>query len=78
VRPSFAFPEDATPELVSDGWGPQFPDYLYLSFTNCTAFSPTDTLPLRTWAKMTMMVESVVSLITAILVIARAINVLPG
>ena len=43
-----------------------------------TAFSPTDTLPVRVWAKMTMMVESVISLITAILVIARAINVLPG
>jgi DNA-binding MarR family transcriptional regulator len=38
----------------------------------------TDTLPVRIWAKMTMMVESVISLITAILVIARAINVLPG
>ena len=57
---------------------PRYPDYLYLSFTNATAFSPTDTLPLRTWAKLAMMGESVISLITAILVIARAINVLPG
>jgi uncharacterized membrane protein len=78
IPPSFGFPEEAMPELVPEGWMPRYPDYLYLSFTNATAFSPTDTLPLRIWAKMTMMVESVISLITAILVIARAINVLPG
>ena len=78
IPPSFGFPEEAMPELVPEGWMPRYPDYLYLSFTNATAFSPTDTLPVRTWAKMTMMAESVISLITAILVIARAINVLPG
>ena len=78
IRPSFGFPEEAMPELAPEGWTPRYPDYLYLSFTNATAFSPTDTLPVRIWAKMTMMVESVISLITAILVIARAINVLPG
>ncbi len=78
VAPSFAFPENATPELVPDGWRPKYPDYLYLAYTNATAFSPTDTLPLQTWAKMTMLLQSVVSLVTAILVIARAINVLPG
>jgi len=78
ISPSFGFPEEAMPELVPEGWMPRYPDYLFLSFTNATAFSPTDTLPVRVWAKMTMMVESVISLITAILVIARAINVLPG
>ena len=78
IRPSFGFPEDAMPELAVEGWMPRYPDYLYLSFTNATAFSPTDTLPVRTWAKMTMMLESAISLTTAILVIARAINVLPG
>ncbi len=78
IAPSFAFPENAMPELAERGWTPQYPDYLYLSFTNATAFSPTDTLPVKTWAKMTMMIESAVSLVTAILVIARAINVLPG
>ncbi|MGA9160908.1 MAG: hypothetical protein WB297_08615 [Actinomycetota bacterium] len=78
IPPSFGFPEEAMPELAPDGWIPRYPDYLYLSFTNATAFSPTDTLPVRTWAKMTMMIESVISLVTAILVIARAINVLPG
>ncbi|MGZ4148986.1 MAG: hypothetical protein ACXVQJ_02985 [Actinomycetota bacterium] len=74
---SFAFPENAMPEFVAERWIPTYPDYLYLAFTNATAFSPTDTLPVRTWAKMTMLVQSVVSLVTAILVIARAINVLP-
>jgi uncharacterized membrane protein len=78
IPPSFGFPEEAMPELAPAGWMPRYPDYLYLSFTNATAFSPTDTLPIRTWAKMTMMLESVISLVTAILVIARAINVLPG
>ena len=78
IAPSFGFPEEAFPDLVADGWMPRYADYLYLSFTNATAFSPTDTLPLRTWAKLAMMGESVISLITAILVIARAINVLPG
>ncbi len=74
IPPSFAFPENAMPEFATDGWTPRYPDYLYLSFTNATAFSPTDTLPVKTWAKMAMMLESVVSLLTAILVIARAIN----
>jgi uncharacterized membrane protein len=78
VPPSFAFPENATPELAPAGWRPAYPDYLYLAFTNATAFSPTDALPLRRWAKLTMMVQSVLSLVIAILVIARAINVLPG
>jgi hypothetical protein len=78
IPPSFAFPENATPELAPEGWAPIYPDYLYLAFTNATAFSPTDTLPVKTWAKMMMMLQSAVSLVTAILVIARAINVLPG
>jgi uncharacterized membrane protein len=60
------------------GWRPAYPDYLYLAYTNATAFSPTDTLPVRRWAKLTMMVQSTMSLVIAILVIARAINVLPG
>ena len=75
---SFAFPENAMPEFAERTWAPRYPDYLYLSFTNATAFSPTDTLPVKTWAKMAMLAESMVSLVTAILVVARAVNVLPG
>jgi hypothetical protein len=78
IPPSFAFPENAMPEFAVDDWMPKYPDYLYLSFTNATAFSPTDSLPVKTWAKMAMMLESLVSLLAAILVIARAINVFPG
>jgi uncharacterized membrane protein len=78
IPPSFGFPEDALPRLAADRWIPRYPDYLYLSFTNATAFSPTDTLPVQAWAKMAMLAESVLSLITAIMVIARAINGLPG
>jgi hypothetical protein len=78
VPPSFAFPENATPELAPAGWRPAYPDYLYLAYTNATAFSPTDTLPVRRWAKLTMMVQSTTSLVIAILVLARAINILPG
>ena len=78
VPPSFAFPEDAIPELAPAGWRPAYPDYLYLAYTNATAFSPTDTLPIRHWAKLTMMVQSTLSLVIAILVLARAINILPG
>jgi hypothetical protein len=78
IPPSFAFPENATPELAPAGWQPAYPDYLYLAYTNATAFSPTDTLPVRRWAKLTMMVQSTLSLVVAILVLARAINILPG
>jgi len=78
IPPSFIFPEEATTDRASEGWQPTYPDYLYLAFTNATAFSPTDTMPVRIWAKMTMMLESGVSLSIAILVVARAINILPS
>jgi hypothetical protein len=55
-------------------WKPQFLDYLYLGFTNATAFSPTDVMPLSRWAKTLMTIEAVISLITIAIIIARAIN----
>jgi hypothetical protein len=72
----FIFSQMTAPELVAKDWEPTFVDYFYLSFTNATAFSPTDTLPLSRWAKMVMMFQSGVSLVTVALVIARAVNVL--
>lgn len=75
-QPDFQFPQMQTPDLSNEHWEPTFVDYLYLSFTNATAFSPTDTLPLSRWAKMTMMTQSCVSLATVALVIARAVNIL--
>jgi len=59
-----------------DDWSPSFLDYLYTSFTNVTAFSPTDTMPLTPWAKILMMVQSLASLLTLGLVISRAVNIL--
>ncbi len=58
------------------GWMPNFVDYLYLSYTNSTALSPTDTMPMTTRAKLLMMAQSLTSLITVLLVAARAVNIL--
>ena len=71
----FLFPQQTMPELHA-GWRPLFLDYLYVSFTNATAFSPTDAMPLSRWAKMLMLVESAASLLLAVMVAARAINIL--
>jgi hypothetical protein len=57
-------------------WMPRFFDYVFVSFTNATAFSPTDTLPLSVRAKLLFMVESSASLLTVGLVAARAVNIL--
>lgn len=75
-HPDFMFVQMQSPELAPEHWEPAFADYLYLSFTNATAFSPTDVLPLSRWAKLTMMLQSAVSLTTVALVIARAVNIL--
>jgi len=75
-HPDLLFPQMATPELAPANWEPVFVDYLYFSFTNATAFSPTDVMPLARWAKLTMLVQSSVSLAVGALVIARAINIL--
>jgi hypothetical protein len=76
VAPDFLFPQMATPELGQLDWVPNLVDYLYVSFTNATAFSPTDTMPLTRWAKTLMSVQSLVSLVTVGLVVARAVNIL--
>jgi hypothetical protein len=72
----FLFSQMTAPEWVAKDWEPTFVDYLYLSFTNATAFSPTDTLPMSRWAKMVMMFQSGISLVTVALVVARAVNVI--
>ncbi|HVB04851.1 MAG TPA: hypothetical protein VNF07_01175 [Acidimicrobiales bacterium] len=74
-RPDFLFPQMSTPECAS-WWTPKFYDYLYTSFTNATAFSPTDTMPLTGWAKLLMAVQSLASLLTVAVVVSRAVNVL--
>lgn len=77
-EPDFLFPQMQMAR-ASGGpttWTPLFVDYLYLSFTNATAFSPTDTMPLTPWAKLLMLVQSLASLLTVALVAARAVNIL--
>ena len=74
--PDFLFPQMSSPEYREKGWHPTFFDYLYISVTNASAFSPTDTAPLSRWAKILMMVQSLTSLVTVGLVIARAVNIL--
>jgi hypothetical protein len=74
--PDLMFPQMATPHLAPRNWRPYFIDYLYLAFTNATAFSPTDVMPLSRWAKITMAVQSGVSVALGALVIARAVNIL--
>jgi uncharacterized membrane protein len=76
THPDFLFAQMQNPELTTRDWEPRFADYLYLSFTNTTAFSPTDVLPLSRWAKLTMLVQSAVALVVVALVVARAVNVL--
>ena len=73
-HPDFAFPQQMNPDLAPAGWRPRFVDYLYLAFTNATAFSPTDAMPLAPWAKLSMAVQSLISLALLGLVIARAVN----
>jgi hypothetical protein len=75
-HPDFLFPQMQNPEMAHPDWEPAFVDYLYLAFTNASAFSPTDVLPLSRWAKLTMMLQAAVSLTTVALVIARAVNTL--
>lgn len=73
----FAFTQHMSPELAPAGWRPVFLDYLHLGFTNATAFSPTDVMPLTHRAKYTMLVHSTVALALFGLIVARAVNAFP-
>ena len=75
LPPDFQFPQMENPQLAAPGWRPELIDYLYVSFTNSIAFSPTDAMPLSRWAKLLMLAESSVSSLTVLLVTARAVNI---
>jgi uncharacterized membrane protein len=75
--PDFQFPQMTSPEMAPPDWEPAFFDYLYLAFTNATAFSPTDVMPLSRWAKAAMTVQTIISIVTVALVVSRAVNILP-
>ncbi len=73
--PDLAFPEQLNPRVARPGWRPEFFDYLYLGFTDSTAFSPTDVMPIARWAKLAMAIQATASLVILGLVIARAVNI---
>jgi hypothetical protein len=73
--PDFQFPQMENPQLAAPGWQPELVDYIYVSFTNSVAFSPTDAMPLSRWAKLLMLSESALSAVTILLVAARAVNI---
>lgn len=74
--PDFLFSQMATPHVSDPHWEPRFADYLYVSFTNAATWGPADTVPLTRWAKLIMMLQSAISLVTVALVVARAVNIL--
>jgi hypothetical protein len=75
-NPDFLFPQMTNPRSAPPRWTPNFLDYLYVSLTNATAFSPTDTMPLTVIAKLLMGVQAGTALITVAIVAARAVNIL--
>ena len=70
----FAFTQQLSPEFAPPGWRPMYVDYLVLGLSTSMAFSPTDVMPMVPWAKLTMTVQSLISLTVIALVIARAVN----
>jgi hypothetical protein len=77
AAPDFLFPQMSEPKFAP-GWTPTLIDYLYISFTNATAFSPTDAMPLTPAAKLLMSGQALTALVTVGLVVARAVNILNG
>jgi hypothetical protein len=73
--PDFQFPQMENPDFAPKGWQPHLFDYVYVSFTNSIAFSPTDAMPLTRRAKALMLSESILSALTLLLVAARAVNI---
>jgi hypothetical protein len=76
IAPDLMFPQMTDDRYATPGWRPGFADYLYVSLTNQTAFSPTDTLPLTLRVKALMGVQGVAALITTGIIVARAVNIL--
>ena len=75
-HPDFLFVQMTERKFAPPDWEPTLLDYLYTSFTNATAFSPTDTMPLTPMAKFLMAAQSLIALVTIGLVVARAVNIL--
>lgn len=73
---AFLFPQMTRGNREAKSWSPGFVDYLFLAFNTSTAFSPTDCPVLTRWAKLLMMLQSLISLATIVLLAARAVNIL--
>ena len=76
VSPALVFPEMNNEAYVGADWSPTFIDYLFMSFATASAFSPADVSPIKRWTKLMMLTEEAISLVIAILVVARAVNIL--
>ena len=76
IRPALIFPEMLHTQHVEEGWYPTFVDYFHFAFATATAFSPTDVSAIKRWMKLLMMSEEAISLVVALLVVARAVNIL--
>ncbi|MDQ6776920.1 MAG: hypothetical protein M3071_12055 [Actinomycetota bacterium] len=74
--PDFLFPQMGAPDPSLKGWRPAFLDYLYVAFTNASAFSPTDAMPLSVRVETLMLIQAIASFLTVGVVAARAVNIL--
>jgi uncharacterized membrane protein len=74
--PDLLFPQMNSPRLSNPDWEPRFGDYLYLSFTNAAGFGPGDTVPLARHVKYLMLLQAASSLVTVVVVVSRAVNLL--
>ena len=76
TMPDFLFPQMSDRKYAAPGWKPGFGDYLYVSLTNQSAFSPTDTMPLTLRVKIVMGIQGTAGLVTVGIIVARAVNIL--
>lgn len=74
--PQMTLDDETRTSCGASRWRPRFIDYLFVSFTTSTAFSPTDTLPLTRWVKVLMMLQATVSLAIVVLLVGRLVNVM--
>ena len=74
--PDFLFPREETDHELLPAWRPTFVDYLYLGFCTAAAFTPAEAMPMTSRAKLLMMAEGLIALITVLAIASRAIGLL--
>ena len=74
--PQMTLNQQGKRDTREQSWSPGFVDYLFLAFNTSTAFSPTDSPVLSSWAKLLMMIQALISFATVALLAARAVNIL--